>query len=220
MQDKVQNDAFLAEIARRIAAETDGFTGGPSESFAMIGRYTLESLQRCGLKRSSNVLDMGCGALRNGYWLIRYLDSGRYFGIDPSRRYVQLGLKYAFSPELLDEKEPSFVYNEDFDVSKFGVKFDFVLARSIFSHASPRLIGKAFDCFRDNAAPGGIMLASYNRMPKGSAKEVVDLMQRGEWSWRRYSTSYLQALASEHGLEAQDFGKPFHGQVWLKVTEP
>jgi len=216
----VQDDASVEDIARRIQAETGGFTGGPVESFTKVGRYTLESLQRCGMTPDSNLIDIGCGALRLGYWLVRYLGPGRYFGLEPSKRYVEIGLRIAIGPELAEEKKPRFDYNGDFDFTKFGVPFNFAVARSIFSHASPRMIGQAMDSFRDSAAPGGVMLASYNRMNKGR-QEVVDVKERGgEWSWRRYAPAYLQQMASERGLAAEDFEEPFNGQVWLKVTKP
>ena len=211
--------ASIEEIARLISVEAGGFTGGPVEQFEVVGRYTLESLQACGMTPSSKLLDVGCGALRLGYWLIRYLDPDCYCGLEPSRRYVDVGLKYAVGPELQAEKRPRFEYNGDFDFSPFGVKFDVMVARSIFSHASPAMIGKAMDSFRDNSAPGAVMLASYNRVKRADKGDVIDLLQRGEWSWRRYSSPFLQNLAREHGLKGEDFGEVFNKQVWLKLTK-
>lgn len=211
----------MEDIARRIAEETGGFTGGPAEKFGDVGRHALESLQQSGLVPDCNVLDVGCGALRLGYWLIRYLNPDRYFGLDPVKKYVDAGLKHAIGPELSAEKRPRFDYNGEFDFSPFGVKFDFVVARSIFSHASPPLVCRALDSFRENAAPNGIMLASYIQTTKDDGDaEVVNIKQKGgDWAWRRYATSYLQKLARERGLTAGKFGKPYNYQVWLRVSK-
>ena len=38
--------------------------------------------------------------------------------------------------ELLAEKRPSFLTNDNFDPAEFGVEFDLFLARSIWTHAS------------------------------------------------------------------------------------
>lgn len=206
-------------IARKIQAEAGGFTGGPVEHFESIGRYTLESLEQCGMTPESRVLDVGCGALRLGYWLVRYLDPDRYCGLEPTKRYVEIGLKYAVGPELEAQKRPRFDYNGDFDFSPFGVKFDFMVARSIFSHASPNMIGKAMESFRDNSSDKAVMLASYNRLKRAESGDVVDVLQRGEWSWRKYSPGFLQNMARERGIKAEDFREPFNKQVWLKLTK-
>lgn len=212
----VATEESLEQIAKHIAKETGGFTGGPVEAFGMVGQHALESLKQNGLRPDHRVLDVGCGALRLGYWLIRYLDPDRYFGLDPFRSYVDAGLKYAIGPELEAEKRPRFTFNGDFDFSPFGVKFDFVVARSIFSHASPRLIGLALDSFRDNAAEDGIMLASYRLGVKED--ETVETTESEDWGWRLYSAAYLSKLVTERGLFADNFGKRFNGQVWLRVS--
>ena len=211
----------IEDIARRIASEAGGFTGGPIERFADVGRHTLKSLKLTGLKRDSYVLDVGCGVLRLGYWLIRFLQPDRYCGLEPNAKYVELGLKHAIGPELAAAKRPRFDGNTDFDFSKFGVKFDFVVARSIFSHASPEMVCRTLESFRDNSSDDGIMLVSYTPLGKEDiGARVIDLKHRGgEWSWRRYGKIYLQQLARERGLFARNYGKPFNGQVWLRVSK-
>ena len=57
------------------------FLGGPpgERSFEKIGRSQLVILLKNGLYPNSRVLDVGCGALRGGYWLINFLQPGCYF---------------------------------------------------------------------------------------------------------------------------------------------
>ena len=210
----------LQEVARKIAEATGGFTGGPVEAFGKIGRYTLESLQTVGLRPEHTVLDVGCGTLRLGYWLVRFLDPDRYFGLEPNKGYVRIGLEHAIGPELAAEKRPRFDYNESFDFSPFGVHFDFVVARSIFSHASPRLVVRALESFRDNTSENAVMLASYKATTKADGDaEMINLKPHaGDWGWHRYSTAYLLRLAAERGLFAAKFGNPFNGQVWLHLS--
>jgi len=218
----LEDDDAIDQVARRIAQETGGFTGGPVHRFGETGRYALDSLKQNGLEKNSFVLDLGCGALRIGYWLVRYLDAERYCGIEPQRPHLDAGIRYAIGPELAAEKRPRFDYGEDFDFSVFGVKFDFVVARSIFSHTSPQMIRRALESFRDNSADRGIMLASYKhtRRSDGGA-DVVDIHNTGEeWTWRRYAPSHIHGLARECGLAADDFGKKYNGQVWLRVSKP
>jgi hypothetical protein len=39
------------------------------------------------------VLDVGCGALRVGYWLIHFLEPENYYGIEPKKRMLGTGRK-------------------------------------------------------------------------------------------------------------------------------
>lgn len=211
----------VAEVARRIAEETGGFTGGNVGLFAQAGRYSFRSLKKNGLKPSSRVLDYGCGALRLGYWLVRFLEPGCYFGIEPTKKFLAAGIKHAVGPELEAEKRPRFYNGGDFDFSVFGEKFDFVIARSIFSHASPEQFLASMDSFRDNATETGIMLASYRPLrPRDGKADIVDPTPDGPaWRLRRFGLPYLQERARERGLYADNFDEPFNGQVWLRLSK-
>ena len=182
----------INEIARRIAHETGGFTGGGLNLFAKAGRYTFSSLKRNGLKRSSKVLDYGCGSLRLGYWLVRFLRTGCYCGIEPNENFLAAGIKHALGPELESEKRPRFSNVAQFDFSVFGDKFDFIAARSIFSHASPEQFLKAMNSFRDNSADGAVMLASYRPLRKRDGDvDIVDSNPHGpDWRLRRFALSW------------------------------
>jgi SAM-dependent methyltransferase len=219
-ESRVSSHDSVEEIAKRIASETGGFTGGPIDRFGLVGRQTFMSLKAAGARSSSRVLDVGCGALRLGYWLVRFLEPDCYCGLDPNPKYVQAGLKHAIGEKLAMLKRPRFDHNMEFDFSVFGVKFDYVIARSIFSHTSPEQVCKVLESFRDNASDTGVMLVSYRPLKKDEQGEkVVDVNKFGEWSWRRYGKLYLKQLAQERGLFAGNFGKPFNGQVWLRVSK-
>jgi hypothetical protein len=89
-----------------------------------------------GLYPESKVLDIGCGCLRVGYWLIHFLNPRCYFGMEPNRRMLEAGIEKILEPGLIDLKRPRFDCNADFDFSVFGERFDFFVARSIWTHAS------------------------------------------------------------------------------------
>ncbi len=141
------------------------FLGGPVDDFEEVGRLQLVTLLREGLQPSSTVLDVGCGCLRGGYWMIHFLEPDRYFGIEPAREMVEAGLGEILEPGIAEAKRPRFAHNDDWDFSGFGVEFDFVVARSIWTHASKAQIGSMLDSFAKSAAPGGKLLASY--LPAG-----------------------------------------------------
>lgn len=153
----------LHERAAAVAQQVP--LGGPLSEFEQVGRLQLEVLIHEGLCPRSNVLDVGCGALRGGYWLMHFLEPGRYFGIEPYRQMLEAGLEHIVEPEVVEAKHPRFDSNTQFDFSVFGVRFDFVLARSIWTHASMDQIKTMLDRFVAVAAPGALLVASYFRWP-------------------------------------------------------
>jgi hypothetical protein len=159
----------LKERAARLKSEQHGgFTAGPIDIYERSGRLQLATLVQEGLYPSSTLLDVGCGSLRAGYWFMNFLEPGRYFGINPRRHEIEQGLEYIIEPELVEYAKPRFAYNDDFDLSVFGVEFDFVVARSVWSHTTKAQIEAMLDSFV-STCPRGVMLTSYlpaNRLPE------------------------------------------------------
>jgi len=149
----------VQQRAECLAAEI--FIGGPVKDFDKVGRLQLEVLLQEGAQPTSKVLDVGCGALRAGYWLLHFLEPGCYFGIEPNQKMLQAGIEYILEPGLLNRAKPKFSSAEEFDFTVFGTTFDFVLARSIWTHASKEQICSMLSSFVRTASPAGVFLTSY-----------------------------------------------------------
>jgi SAM-dependent methyltransferase len=137
------------------------FLGGPVELFEQFGRLQLIALLRRGLTPDSTVLDVGCGALRAGYWLIHFLDPGRYLGIEPHRPMLDAAREQLLEAGLEEAKQPRYAYNDDFDLGVFGIAPRFVLARSIWTHATKEQIERMLASFAKVATADGLLLSSY-----------------------------------------------------------
>ena len=151
---------LTAEIVQGKAEQLKSWSGGPLDRFGAMGAHVFESLKIIGLAPQHAFLDIGCGCLRNGLWLIPYLDPGNYFGVEPNQTMLQEGIDTFISPEQMSEKKPTFSCNADF-AFPFQRCFDFALARSIFTHTS-RV--QMTDCLRnltDVMSPGGLFALSY-----------------------------------------------------------
>lgn len=200
-----------------------GFLGVPVHTFDAAGRTQLIALLQEGLNPESKLLEFGCGCLRIAYWLTRFLEPGCYFGIEPARNRVELGQRYLFDPEELAFKAPTFDFNAVFDSSVFEQKFDFFLARSIWTHASKAMIAKTLDGFVRDSTPNGIFLASY-LPPQTPADEYLGETWVGTSHESnvpgvvRHSLTWIRARCWERGLVAEELpGIDCDSQFWLRV---
>ena len=224
VQPKQETDPYVAIQSRaNRMIEERGFLGVPKETFAEAGSQQLIALLSEGLLPDSKVLEFGCGCLRVAYWLVRFLEPGGYAGIEPARDRVTFGQTYLFLGGELEHKQPRFDFNEVFDSSVFGTKFDFFLARSIWTHASKSQIAVTLDSFVRDSKQDAIFLASY--LPATSAE---DDYQGEEWvgtSHRsdvpgviRHSLSWIREQCRSRGLVCEEIpGTDCDFQFWLRV---
>ena len=63
------------------------FVGGNDEFWDLIRELQFRFLVERGLAPSDTFIDVACGSLRGGVNFIRYLEPGRYLGID---KYIEL----------------------------------------------------------------------------------------------------------------------------------
>ena len=98
-----------------------------------MGRYQRDFLQQQGLLPEHRLLDIGCGSLRAGCWLIP-TSRATATGIEPNRVMLRFGREILLKPELLSLKRPSFDHNTR-DFSVFGASLTSWLAPS---GATPR----------------------------------------------------------------------------------
>ncbi len=225
-------DAELIEFGRRIQdlygyPNAGTYSGGPPQSFAAVGRDTLTTLLLCGLNPRHRVLDFGAGALRLGYWLMRLLDPERYFAIEPQKRMIEAGRKVLFDDVLWNYKNPTIAISDKCDMTRFGVQFDYVVARSILTHATPGMLIKILREFRAAAAPGAQFLASYwaasgpNQYPEPG--EIGDDLPADDWRFIKvvkYSREQMEKHGADAGLKVEEFTPLplINQQIWLRFT--
>ncbi|MEO0438573.1 MAG: class I SAM-dependent methyltransferase [Pseudomonadota bacterium] len=219
-------------MGKAIERRTGHYSGGPLDSFEAVGRDALQTLLSEGLLPSHRLLDFGCGSLRLGYWLIRFLDRGRYFGIDPIRKGVEAGLDIVLEKDLERFKVPRFAFNSDCDMGVFETQFDFVVARSILTHTAPGMLHSILKSF-STTCPNGTLIASYWRedsrenyhsVPtRTSGIELcgdnLDLGDERFVAVVRYTLAYIEAAAKSANLSVQELNRPsINKQIWLKFT--
>lgn len=160
------------------------FTGDPA-SFDRRGEIITKWLQEAGMNPNSHVLDIGCGNLNTGVHLIRYLQAGRYTGIEPAGWLVNAALEQF--PDL-GAKAPRFLWNTDFDAASVGVKYDYVVAHSVMSHMAHDQMPQALAAVRAVVEEGAVWLTSF-RCDQYNSGAV-------EWVYPGHSTFRLQTIES------------------------
>ena len=99
--------------------------GGQLEA---ISKNQFEMLKSAGLEPQHRYLDIGCGCVRGGRLIEKYLDKGNYWGIDISQFLIEEGKKHVQVPEQL-----MVAHSYEYDKLVPG-KFDYVVLFSVFTH--------------------------------------------------------------------------------------
>jgi len=173
--------------------------------FEKTGRTQLEVLVRNGLNPWDNFLDIGCGAFCGGYWVMHFLDAGRYHGVEPNVPMFQGGLAHILEPELIELKKPRFDHNDQYDFSVFEVGFDYLFAQSIWTHAGKKDIDKMLDGFVEHSTDNARFLTTvklpdlFHRDYKGD-DWIGGSHESDVAGTVRHSFSWIQDACSKRGL--------------------
>jgi hypothetical protein len=200
------------------------FLGVPVSGFEKGGRELLIYLLNAGLNPDSKVVDIGCGVLRGGYWLIHFLNPDCYCGIEPHAGRLDMGTQIILEPEVLAAKRPRFDTNPSFDTSAFGEKFDFFLAYSVWTHAAKPQIETMLDSFLRGAKEGGVFLTSF--LPAGWGRPDY---QGDKWHGTSHeshvpgciyhSRRWIKAECDGRRLITKELGRDkTYRQSWLQIT--
>jgi len=138
--------------AERIAAVGHRrYTGGADpEMWYGIGKLQYHFLVMQGLQPQHKFLDIACGALRLGQFLIPYLKAGNYQGLDAQKELSDLALEHELPADLVADRKPVFQYNREFDFTGFK-KPKFAMAQSLFTHLLEEDIRLCLRNFREIA---------------------------------------------------------------------
>jgi SAM-dependent methyltransferase len=180
-----------------------------------IGKMQFDYLKEHGLRPEHRVLEIGCGNLRAGWRIIRYVEPGHYYGVDISQQ-VLLSAQHTIADRGLREKLPYLVLVRDQTFAFLpDATFDVVHAHSVFSHAPLDVIEDCFAHVGRVMKPDGFFDFTFKRT---EGKEYGKL--REDFYYR---TETLIDAAARHGLTARfmdDWEALGHSQSKIRVTLP
>jgi len=220
---KAVNNYYLRQLtAAEIAAgEHRNFVGG---LWREIGDLQFEFLRRNGLQAHHTLIDIGCGALRCGIPIIRYLEPGNYFGLDLNSSLIEAG-RCELAKEGLTNRQPQLLVNEKFEFAHFGVDFDFGIAQSVFTHLDAQLISQCLVQLNQVVKPGGKVFATFFRAPTAKhigtiRHEPAGVVTNFAADPFHYAYAELEQMAAAAGFSARLIGDWNHprGQQMLGLS--
>jgi SAM-dependent methyltransferase len=160
-----------------------------------IGRLQFQYLKQHGLRPQHYVLEIGCGNLRAGWRIIRYLRPGHYYGVDISPDVI-LAAQETIAAQGLAAKVPHVTVARDMRYAFLPDNyFDVVHAHSVFSHCPLEVIEEC--------------LSHIGRVMKADAFFDFTFYRSDNKDYGRlreefrYRIETLTAAAERHGFRAQ-----------------
>jgi ubiquinone/menaquinone biosynthesis C-methylase UbiE len=129
-----------------------------------MGQKQFDYLVEQGLRPDHMFLDVGCGSLRGGVHFVRYLEPGRYHGLDIQQPLLDAGRK-ELAAAGLDPASASLLQDDAFRFGRFGRQFDFALAQSVFTHMPLNPIMRCLAEIERVLVPGGRFYATFFEHP-------------------------------------------------------
>lgn len=205
---------FMQNSEPTSQAEVHRVHVGPADVYDQMSAMQFNLLTYLGLREDHYLLDIGCGSLRAGRLFVPYLKPGQYFGIEPEEWLLQEGIDKEVGRSMIELRRPSFSSNREFRLSVFDQKFDFIMAQSIFSHASEQQLRRCFSEAKTVMKPDAMFAATFFQGTKNYSGD--------EWAVKAtYTLARMTELVEEAGLRCQLLDWPHADlQSWMLITHP
>ena len=171
---------------------------GQSNLWKLKREFQIKFLKNQGLESSNLFLDIGCGTLRGGIPIIKFLEPGNYYGIDV-REIALNEAKKEVVDEKLERKKPNLILFEDFKDLNIESKFDKMIAFSVLIHMDDDVLDNCFKFVAKHLKREGKFYANVN---------IGDGLI-GNWQGFPVvakNLEFYEKLASQYELELRDLG--------------
>lgn len=200
------------------AGEHRNFVGGLWDE---MGALQFDFLKERGLQPGNRLVDVGCGALRGGIHFIRYLEPGRYHGIDINASLIEAGTREIAQLQL-DGRLPHLLVNDAFELFRFDTRFDYAIATSVFTHLPLNHILRCMVEVRKVLSPGACFYATFFEAPTSAHLDALTHAPGGIVTYLdadpyHYGIEEIRWVAGNAGLAAErigDWNHPRDQRMW------
>jgi SAM-dependent methyltransferase len=212
-----KQEQYIDKISRDGAIE---FVGSESRlDFDLMGKDHFEYLLYHGLTPNHVLFDVGCGALRTGQFVIPYLDSTNYFGLDRMPELIEYGLNEVLTPETVFDKTPRFSVNNEFNCAFVDKPVDYAWCQSLMSHLSVVDIKHCLNNVKGTLSPDGKIYFTYFQL-EGLEENQANRQATHSKEDLFYSEQHMDNIVASCGLK-----KIFNGPIghprgqWMYISK-
>ena len=171
---------------------------GPVLGWRQTRDVQLDYLKEHELRAEHTLLDLGCGTLRGGVPIIRYLNDGHYVGVEARAEVVEMA-KQELRDEKLEHKNPEILHSANLATLDVGRKFDFIWAHSVLIHMTDEILDGCLRCAAAHLDPRGVFYAN------------VDIGERADSTWKEFPVAtrpheFYAERAARNGLRVEAVG--------------
>ena len=214
----------ILDLARTRAGDANrrAFVGPPHQ-YDFMGATQFRLLTALGLRETHSVVDIGCGSLRAGRYLIAYLLPGHYTGIEPNTWLWQEAVDKELGRDFIEINRPRLLDEADFRMTGVGDESaDFIVAQSIYSHTGSDLFEASLAAAARCLAPQGQFLLTIIRDGDAGAQTMPRLAETQGWVYPDCvgcDPADLQARCAALGLEIQELPWFHPRQTWYRAVK-
>ncbi len=177
---------------------------GPTGVWDALQRYQIGCLKKLGLEPHHDLLDIGCGPLQGGLAFIRYLEPGRYAGID-IREESLAEARRQVEKARLEDKRPFLALSSTFGRDELGDrKFDYFWTSQLLYHFDDGAADLYFEQVAARMKPGGHAIGDFVSTDGPSERRDDDWQG---FTFYHHPFSFFEELANRHGLHMIRHGK-------------
>ena len=178
---------------------------GPKGFWDSVGRLQYRFLRREGLQPTHTLLDVGCGTFRAGRFIVKFLESGNYYGFDEKQSAIEWGRRHVLK-KLMRKNPHLFTLRMEskpvdlVEVLKFA-GFDYIWMHAFLDHVGPDKVESVFCSVEKVLADDGYIYATSfiaNEHTAEWGKEKVETYSHKD-PWH-YTVKFLKKAASNAGL--------------------
>lgn len=194
----------LDQILQR--PQAGGVEGNPRGLYAWSGgEYHLAFMKQHGLQEGMSVYDFGCGYGRTGIPVIRYLEPGKYTGVDLSDRRIGMANEWVIR-ENLEDKRPNFLASIDNKMPYLADgAIDVVWTWSVFTHMPLEDIRETLTAMRRVLATDGIIYFHFVAYLEGEEGYREPTATFKDFYWTRQEIDQVVHASGFRSVRADDW---------------